>query len=69
MFGGTTIASAAFVPYTSLASCVFGEERCPLGQVCIDYIISYRTNYVVIAVIEGPEPVIDGEWIPAGMGW
>ena len=35
---------------------------------CIDYIISYRTNYIVIAVIKRPEPVVDGEWIPAGMG-
>ena len=29
MFGGTTITAAAFVLYTRLASCVFGEERCP----------------------------------------
>ena len=29
MFGGTTITAAACVLYASLASCVFGEERCP----------------------------------------
>ena len=60
MFGGTaTTTAAAFILYASLAVCVFGEERCPKGQVCIDYIICYRTNYIAIAVVEGPEPVID----------
>ena len=61
MFGGAAITAAAFVLYASLAACVFGEKRCPQGQVGIDYVICYRTNYVVIAVVEEPEPVFDGK--------
>ena len=59
VFGRATIKTAVSILYASLATCVFGEKRRPERQVGIDDIICYGTNDVVVAVIEGPEPIVN----------
>ena len=67
MFGRAAVAAAALTRYASLTTGVLGKEGRPQRQVGIDIIICNRTNDVVIAIIEGPEAVVDGERISTGM--
>ena len=68
MFGRATVATGTLILDASLAACVLGEEGRPQRQVGIENIIRNRANYVVVAVVEGPETVVDGERISTGMG-
>ena len=68
VFGGATITTAAPILYASLAACVLGEKRRPERQVGIDDIISYGTHDIVVAVNEGPDPVVERKRISAGVG-
>ena len=68
MFGRAAITTATLLLYASLTACLLGEERRPQRQVGIDNIIYNRANDVVVAIIKGSEPVVDGERISTGMG-
>ena len=58
-------------PYTVLKPGGVGPRRGVAStqrQVGIENIIRNRANYVVIAVVEGSETVVDGKRISTGMG-
>ena len=61
------VTAAAAVLYTHLTAGVFSKEGCPQGQVSVDHVICNGTHNSVVAVIEGPEAVIDREGVLAGM--
>ena len=43
------------------------EERCPQGQIGVYHLICYSADDRVIAIIEGPEAIIDAEGVPASV--
>ena len=67
VFSRSAITAAATILYTRLTAGVFSKEGCPQGQVGVDDDICNGTHNSVVAVIEGPEAVIDREGVPAGM--
>ena len=68
MFGRATVATASLILYSSLAAWVLGGVASTQRQVGIENIIRNRANYVVIAIGEGSETVVDGKRISTGMG-
>ena len=68
MFGRATVATATLILYASLAPRVLGEEWRPQRQVGIDNFIRNRANYVVVAIVEGPETIVGSGRISTGMG-
>ena len=58
-FGRATITTLTSTLYASLAACVVGETRRPEKQVCINDIVGYGTQNIVVAIIEGPESVVN----------
>ena len=67
VFRRPAVTTAAAILYTRLTAGVFSKEGCPQGRVCIDHVIGHSTHNSVVAVIEGPESVIDREGVPTGM--
>ena len=67
VFSQPAITAAGAILYTHLTAGVFTKEGCPQGQVGVDHVICNGTHNSVVAVIEGPEAVIDREGVPAGM--
>ena len=67
MFSQPAITAVAVILYTRLTAGVFSKEGCPQGQVGVHHVIGKGTHNSVVAVIEGPEAVIDREGVPAGM--
>ena len=67
VFSRPAVTAAAAVLYRRLAAGVFSTEGCPEGQVGVDHVICNGTHNSVVAVIEGPEAVIDRAGVPAGM--
>ena len=65
MFGQPAIATATAILNACLATSVVREERCPQGQVGVYDLIRHSADDRVIAIIEGPEAIIDAEGIPA----
>ena len=61
MFGRATAATATVILYASLTTCVLGEEWRPQRQVGIGNVVRNRANYVVVAIVEGPKIIVDGE--------
>ena len=57
----------AAVLYRRLTAGVFSTEGCREGQVDVDHVICNGIHNSVVAVIEGPEAVIDREGVPAVM--
>ena len=66
-FRRATTTTATSTLYASLAACVFKETRRPKRQVCINDIIRYVTQNIVVVIIEGPEPVVNRKWISASV--
>ena len=60
----TTVAAADAILYTCLATGVLSEEECPQRQFNVESMVCYSTNNRVILVIEGPDAIIDAEWVP-----
>ena len=48
-----------------LAASAVREERCPQGQVSVYHLVRHSADDRVIAIIEGPEAIVDAEWVPA----
>ena len=67
VFSRPAVTAAAAILYTRLTAGVFSKEGCLQGQVGVDHVICNGTRNSVVAVIEGPEAVIDREGVPAGM--
>ena len=68
MFGRATVATVTLILFSSLTMCVLGEEWRPQRQVDIENIVCNHANYVVVAIVEGPKIIVDGERISTGMG-
>ena len=64
-FRRATTTTATSILYASLAACVVRETRRRERQVCINHIIRNGTQNIVVAIIEGPEPVVNRKWISA----
>ena len=67
MFGIAAVAATTLILYASLAAGVLGEEWRPQRQVGIENIVRNRANYVLIAIVEGPEAVVDDRRISTRM--
>ena len=67
VFRRTTVATAAAILYTRLATGVLSEKGRPQGQVCIDHVICHGANNRIVSVIEGPEAIVNAKGVPAGV--
>ena len=67
VFSRPAITAAAAIWYTRLTAGVFSKEGYPQGQVGVGHVIYHGAHNRVVSVIEGPQTVIYGEGVPAGM--
>ena len=67
VFSRSANKAAAALLYTRLTAGVFSKEGSTQGQVGVDHVICHGAHNRVVSVIEGPEAVLYGEGVPAGM--